>query len=115
MKLRNSSISARVALAFASVLFIVVALGAVSIDRLSVVNGHAAEVRDNFLPSGPILHRMSNALTRMRAQENQQLLKGKGVDLADLKARFAKSIEEVKKARVDFEPLIDKGTDEEKN
>ena len=51
MNLIRSSIAARVVIAFACVLLVVIALGIAAVSRLGVVNDHAADVRDNWLPS----------------------------------------------------------------
>ncbi|HEY1721714.1 MAG TPA: methyl-accepting chemotaxis protein [Magnetospirillaceae bacterium] len=115
MRVLQSSISVRVAASFLSVLIIVIALGATALNGLGVVNDHAANVRDNYLPSGPVLHRMSNALTRYRTQENQYLNRAKTSDISDSKIRMEKSVAEIKKARAEYEPMILKGTEDEAN
>ncbi|HEY1721715.1 MAG TPA: methyl-accepting chemotaxis protein [Magnetospirillaceae bacterium] len=112
MKLINSSIAARVIFAFAAVLLVVAALGFCAINRLGAVNDHALEVRDNFLPSGPVLSRIFVNLTQVRAVESQALIKG--IDPKQIAQRYKEYADAVIKDRAVYEPMIDKGTDDEK-
>jgi methyl-accepting chemotaxis protein len=113
MQLVRSSIAAKISIAFASVLLLVVALGLTAINRLGVINDHAATIRDNYLASGPMLNRLEVALARTRSQEAQQFIKADGVDYDAIYAAYAKYVGEVKNARTAYEPMIDKGTIEE--
>src|SRR4051794_24367484 len=70
----NLSIRAKVLLAFGIVLITAIGLGGFSIDRLSTVNGSAAEVRDNWLPATGWLGTISKAVEQYRAREGALLL-----------------------------------------
>jgi len=113
MKFVGSSLSAKVIVAFASVLLVVIALGVVSINRLGIVNDHAAEIRDNYLPSGPVLAREIAGLMQYRATENQYFIKSPAIDRVAILAKLAKYRDAVDNARKDYEPMIDRGTEEE--
>jgi methyl-accepting chemotaxis protein len=114
MKFVSSSLSARVITAFASVLLVVIALGAVSINRLGIVNQHAAVIRDNYLPSSPVLARMITGLMQYRATENQYFISSPAIDRPAIEAKLQKYFEAVVKARAEYEPMIVRGTDDEK-
>jgi methyl-accepting chemotaxis protein len=108
----TSSINARVTSAFAAVLLVVAALGFTAVNRVGVVNDHAAEVRDNWLPSTPALARITVGLARVRMAEAQYLIEGADKKVVD--ERYKTYVESVNKARADYEPLIAKGTEDEK-
>ncbi len=114
MNFIRSSIAARVAFAFACVLLVVIALGVAAISRLGVVNDHAADVRDNWLPSVGLQGKMVFNVTQMRADESKLLIKSSHVDIQDLIKRVAKSQAELARERNDYEPFISKGTDDER-
>jgi methyl-accepting chemotaxis protein len=65
----NLSIRSKVLAAFAIVLIAAAGLGGFAIERLSVVNSHAAEVRDNWLPATGWLGVVAKSLERYRLQE----------------------------------------------
>ena len=69
----NLSIRNKVLLAFGIVLLTAMGLGGFSIDRLSTVNGSAAEVRDNWLPATGWLGTISKAVEQYRAREGALL------------------------------------------
>jgi methyl-accepting chemotaxis protein len=107
-----SSIAARVIFAFAVVLILVVALGLTAVNRLGVINSHTAEITDNYLQSGPVLMRIVIALNQVRATESQILIKGANADV--LTQRLTDFYGDLKDACAAYEPLIKKGTDDEK-
>ncbi|MGJ4931821.1 methyl-accepting chemotaxis protein [Bradyrhizobium sp. HKCCYLS2038] len=70
----NLSIRNKVLLAFGIVLITAIGLGGFAIDRLGRVNGFAAEVRDNWLPSTGWLGTISKEAEKYRARQGQLLL-----------------------------------------
>ncbi|CCD87834.1 putative methyl-accepting chemotaxis protein [Bradyrhizobium sp. ORS 285] len=70
----NLSIRNKVLLAFGIVLLTAMGLGGFSIDRLSTVNGSAAEVRDNWLPATGWIGAMAKATEQYRSREGQMLM-----------------------------------------
>ena len=115
MKLLSSSISAKIFASFASVLLVVIALGFVSMNRLGTVNDHAADVRDNWLPSLGLQGRMLFNVTQMRADESKLLIKSANINVADLESRIQKSRDLVNQEAKEYEPMIVKGTEDEKD
>ena len=113
MKLINSSIAARVIFAFAAVLIVVVALGFTAINRLGAVNDQAKIVRDNYLPSLYLMGEAQIALKEVRIKEARIVI-ADAAHLDEAVANLATAKESLKKARAAYEPMIDKGTDEEK-
>ncbi len=67
--LRNLSISAKVVSAFALVLVVTIVLGLFAIQRLSDVNDHAADIRNNWLPSTRILGELKFKTMRYRQRQ----------------------------------------------
>ena len=110
----GKSISARVVAAFSCILVVVFLLGATAINRLGAVNDHAADVRDNYLPSMALNGRMLLNLTQMRADESKLLIRSGNTDIADLSSRIAKSRELLAAEAKQYEPMIIKDTDDEK-
>ncbi len=114
MKFVGSSILARVVFAFASVLILVVVLGATAINRLGAVNDRAADVRDNWLPSIHINAQMIGALKEVRLKEARVLVAGNGAPLAEAVQTLASARDTMAKVRDSYQPMIVKGTDDEK-
>jgi methyl-accepting chemotaxis protein len=98
--------------AFATVLVIVVALGFIATNRLGVVNDHAAQIRDDYLPSAPVLAKIAINMTNARAAEAQLLIAGN--DMALIGTRYKAYVDGTNQTRAEYEKLIDKGTDDEK-
>ena len=106
MKLIHSSVAAKIFASFASVLLVVIVLGIVSINRLGVVNDHAADVRDNWLPSLALQGRMLFNVTQMRADESKLLIKSSNVNVGDLEARVQKARDTINQQAKTYEPMI---------
>ncbi|CCD96208.1 putative methyl-accepting chemotaxis protein [Bradyrhizobium sp. ORS 375] len=70
----NLSIRNKVLLAFGIVLLTAMGLGGFSVDRLSTVNGSAAEVRDNWLPATGWLGAIAKATEQYRSRQGQMLM-----------------------------------------
>jgi methyl-accepting chemotaxis protein len=112
--LNRISISSKVVSAFALVLAITIGLGLLSLNRLSVVNAKSADVRDSWLPSVAALGDLLGQLQRTRLYEARVVIAGSGpafqTDLATLREQVAV----MDKATKGYEPLIARGTDDEK-
>jgi methyl-accepting chemotaxis protein len=115
MKFIGASISAKIFASFASILVVVAAIGFVSNNRLGVVNDHAADVRDNWLPSLGLQGRMLFNLTQMRADESKLLIKSSSVNIADIVNRVQTARDTLNKENSDYAPMIVKGTEDEKD
>ena len=108
------TISAKIFASFACALLVVVVLGLVAVNRLGVVNDHAADVRDNWLPSAAINGRMLLNLTQMRADESKLLIRSNNIDIADLANRIQKSRALLNDEIKAYMPMVIPGTDDEK-
>ena len=73
-RIQNLSIRSKVTVAFAFVLTLTVALGVYAVQRLSEVNDHAAEIRDNWLPATRSLGDYSFHTMRFRQIEAAAIL-----------------------------------------
>ncbi len=71
---QNFSVRTKVVSAFASVLVAMIGLGLFAIDRASVINARAAEIRDDYLVSTRAIGEMQYFMTRVRVREAVYLL-----------------------------------------
>jgi len=103
------SIRAKVMAAFGAVLMVTLGLGLFAIERLGSVNGAAAEVRDNYLPSTRYLGVVAALSERFRLV--QDLLVNAESD--EVRANYMKTIPDTLAARDkawhDYEPTISDG------
>jgi methyl-accepting chemotaxis protein len=110
--LNRMTIGTKVTGAFGCVLLVVLGLGLLALNRLSVVNDHAIEVRDNWLPSTVVQGKLLSAVEAVRISEARYLA-------ADNEARDAAGKElrerlaQADAMRRDYDPLITRGTDDE--
>ncbi|MBV8534917.1 MAG: MCP four helix bundle domain-containing protein [Alphaproteobacteria bacterium] len=103
---QNLKIRSKVTLAFAGVLFVSLILGGIALQRLSVVNSKAAEIRDNWLPSTQLLGEFSLKTTiyRMRAA---YLLLSETPEQRDTNIKtLADYVAQAKKAWDAYEPMV---------
>ncbi|CAH2602816.1 HAMP domain-containing protein [Rhodovastum atsumiense] len=102
-------IRSKVILAFAVVLLGTVALGLFARERLQVVDGAAAELRNNQLPSTRLLGELALAVQRFRQIEGALLLAPKGeareAEIALLKSSQAR----IDELMARYEPMVDPG------
>jgi methyl-accepting chemotaxis protein len=114
MKIFAASISMKIAAAFASVLIVIAALGLTALERLTIVNNNAVDVRDDWLPSVGALGQVAQAFNTYRIREAHLLIEGDGTNLEQDLAAFAASLSEIEKARAALQPLITAGTEDER-
>ena len=88
--LRNFSVSRKVIATSILVLVTTIALGLFAVQRLAVVNGSAAELRDNWLPAMRILGDLRYHATRFRSIEGSYLLPTSEADHAHAAADLKK-------------------------
>jgi methyl-accepting chemotaxis protein len=112
--LDNMTIRTKIVGGFGVVLCVIVALGGYSVSRLSVLNAHAADVRDNWLPSGGALGELLGALEDLRIYEGRVAIASTDAqrqqETADAQAR----LKLVDQKRADYTSLITAGTDDER-
>jgi len=106
---RNRPVSVKVIFVSVCILGVTAALGAVSINALSSVNGRAADLRDNWLPAERFLGDVEFATMRFRQVQAVYLFHASEAEhAADLKE--LNSIErEIAAAENEYEHLIDQG------
>ncbi len=114
MKIFAASISRKIAVAFASVLIVIAALGLTALDRLTIVNNNAVDVRDDWLPSVGALGKVSQAFDTYRIHEGRLLINGNGAHLEEDLALFNAGLKDLEQARADLQPLITAGTEDER-
>jgi methyl-accepting chemotaxis protein len=114
MNIGLNSISKKVMAAFAAVLVVVMLLGGLAVDRLGAVNARAADVRDNWLPSTVGIADLVATVKQYRIQQVRAMLTAGTDKFDDDFATWKEAAIAVDKARATYEPLITKGTDDEK-
>jgi len=88
--LRDLSVSRKIIATSILVLVTTIALGFFAVERLAVVNGSAAELRDNWLPAMRILGDLRYHATRFRSIEGSYLLPTSEADHAHAAADIRK-------------------------
>ncbi len=114
MKFVTSSISARVVTAFAAILLVVAALGAVAANRLGALNDKAALIRDDYLASTEALAEIRASLRDARLEE-ADILVNHGDNHFDSDAgEFRAALDATRKLADAYAPVADKGTEDER-
>ena len=112
----NLAIRVKIPLSFVLMLAIVVLLGGVSLDRLSAVEGNAEEVRNNWLPSTGQMSKLLTSIYSYRLREARLLLvaaDGAG-DLDQARSQIDQGTTRIADARKAYEPMIVRGTEDER-
>lgn len=113
--MNNLPISTKIPLAVGLLLLLIAGLGLLSIDRLSALDNQAADIRDNWLPSaglnGTILYLAATA----RSRELRYYGLESPTDRADALKDLAQADKDLAAARAAYQPLIVKGTEDEKD
>jgi methyl-accepting chemotaxis protein len=112
--LNRLTIGTKIAGAFGVILLVVVALGLTAMNRLSAVNDRAADMRDNWLPSVATLGALEDAVDRVRLVEARFLLAETDDQRQVEAANFKDSESKADNLRTAYEPLIARGTDDER-
>ncbi len=114
MSLSNLSLKSKTLGAFGLVLLIVTALGLTSINRLSAMNDKAADIRDNWLPSTAALGHLLSAVKDSRIGEARVLLSEQASAREANMTALNTRVERVNQLRAAYEPLIARGTYDER-
>jgi len=113
---KDLSIRTKVLSAFLVVLATAIAMGVFGLSRTSEVNSAALEVRDNWLPSTVSIGKLALGLESYRIKEARLVLAilSKNADaIAATEADFKDGEAAVSKQRADYDPLIERGTEDE--
>jgi methyl-accepting chemotaxis protein len=108
--LNQMKIGTKVAGAFGCILLVVLGLGLLALNRLSAVNDHAVDLRDDWLPSTLALGTLLTAAQNARVGEARYLAADneatRDAERTELRMRIAKA----DAVRADYEKLITPGT-----
>jgi len=102
----NLSIRNKVIGAFAVVLITALALGGFAVDRLAVVNGSAAEVRDNWLPATGWLGVMAKSIERYRQIQASHIMAASAADKDREEASLNETVQLFEKTWRLYEPTV---------
>jgi methyl-accepting chemotaxis protein len=108
------SIRAKIPMGFGAILLVIMALGWLALDGVGTVNDHAADVRDNWLPSTGAQGELLGAVEEARIQQARFIFAATETERAVIDKELRESLDLVAKLRTDYEPLITRGTDDEK-
>ena len=89
----NLSIRNKILAAFAIVLLTAVGLGGFAVERLAMVNGSAAEIRDNWLPATGWLGTLSKSVEMFRARQGQFILSATPAEQERMEKLLAETIQ----------------------
>ena len=111
--LTNLRVSTKILCAFGLMLFLVLGVSMTAINRLSAINDHAADIRDNWLPSTGVQGQLLSALQDLRVFEARYILADDDDERQQMTVETNKRLQAVERLRAAYEPLITRGTDDE--
>ena len=112
--LNRLTIGTKIAGAFGLILLVVLALGLTAMNRLSAVNDRAADIRDNWLPSVAAIGALTEEVQNVRLSEARFVLAANDEQRQIEASAFNVGEAKVVSLRAAYEPLIARGTDDEK-
>lgn len=111
--MQNVTIKAKLIFSFLALLVIIIGLGGLAVNRLSNINDHASEIRNNWLPSVGAIGKLSSKMEIGRIYTFR-------IAMAP-DTEVAKEIELARKASLEidaaykaYEPMITKGSEDER-
>ncbi|HXZ02040.1 MAG TPA: methyl-accepting chemotaxis protein, partial [Stellaceae bacterium] len=104
--LSSWSIRAKVTGAFALVLVVAVGLGLFALERLATVNGHAAEIRDNWLPATRDLGTLAALTEQYRVRQAKHIFSTTPEEVARAEEGLRSVLAERDKTWKSYEPTI---------
>ena len=110
--LANLKVRTKVLCALGLVLFVVLGVSLIAIDRLSAINDRAADIRDNWLPSTGTQGQLQSALQAFRVFEARSISAADDNERQQMTAEVSKRLQAVERLRAAYEPLITLGTDD---
>jgi len=109
---QNLTIRAKVALSFALICVMTIALGIFAIQRMASINANLNEVRTNWLPSVKVLGLVAQQTERYRTSIEMGLLIYDDQTRADAEARRIDAVNQVRQAIATYVPLITEGEEQ---
>ncbi|MFD2184899.1 methyl-accepting chemotaxis protein [Rhodoplanes azumiensis] len=104
-KLFSLSIRAKIVVAFAAVALVTAGLGLFAIDRLATVNGAAAEIRDNWLPSTAHLAVVAKSIEQYRVNQATHMLETSDAAMDRQEATMATALKGIDESWRSYEGL----------
>ncbi|MCG5239701.1 HAMP domain-containing methyl-accepting chemotaxis protein [Azospirillum doebereinerae] len=111
--LSNVSVKVKAIAAFAIVLVCAIGLGGFSVSRLSAVNGEAAEIRDNWLPSVTVVAGLYTAFDFYRVIEGAHVMATSAADLNMEERSLAEIVKTIAERRKAYEAILTPGWETE--
>jgi methyl-accepting chemotaxis protein len=112
--INNLQIRTKIPLGFAAILCVVVLLGWLALDGIGTINDHAADVRDDWLPSTGAQGEMLAEAEEARILQARYIFATNDGERLTVDGDLRKSLDTVAKLRTDYGPLITLGTDDER-
>jgi len=109
--LKNLRVGARLALAFAVLLALMLAMAGVGALQAHQINSYAEYYPEDILPSLRVVHQIDANLAEARRLESQHVLTDDDKQKKALAARIAKARDGVMKSLKAYEPLVSDDTD----
>jgi methyl-accepting chemotaxis protein len=103
--IKNLRVGARLGLAFAVLLALMLAMAGIGALLTKSINGYAEVYPKNILPSLRLIHQIDGAVSNARRLEQQHILVDDGQQKKALGGEVAKARDELRKALKDYEPL----------
>src|SRR6476661_2671255 len=103
--MKNVSIRTKLLIAFSALFLLIVAQGAFSINRLSVVNGLSTEMEANWLPSTRYVGAISTVAAKFRIAEARHILATTDEDMSGAERDMEARQSELKQFEAKYEPL----------
>ena len=107
--LNDISIKTKIAGSLLCILVVTIALGVLSLERLSSVNDAAARIRDDFLPGTKVLGQIAQQAEVVRTTQGAMIMRTEDADVAKEQANYVGYVANLAKLRQAYEPLIGAG------
>jgi diguanylate cyclase (GGDEF)-like protein/PAS domain S-box-containing protein len=107
-------ISVKIAASFGALLLIVIAVGALSVNRLSAIEARAVAARDDWLPSARSLGQLRTTVRRYRLAEAMVALGRTKGEIAAAGAQLHAIAADLDQARARCQPFVTRGTEDER-
>ena len=114
-KLTNLRVHTKILCAFGLMLSMMLGVSLAAINRLSAINDHAADVRNNWLPSTGALGQLLTAVLDMRVYEARFAMAKDDAERQQAIIPLNERTHTVERLRAAYEQLISKGTEDEKH
>jgi methyl-accepting chemotaxis protein len=113
--LNRLTIGTKIAGAFGVLILIVIALGLTAMNRISNVNGHVVDLRDNWMPSISAQATLGSAVSFARAGEARLAMAATDADRQAAAQDLQQRLDTVDQRRAAYEPLITRGSEDEQD